>query len=295
MTTFEDTIQRTRHHLMTGQQDKLNVLQTTVDDTTDTIQFTYEIKVRAGSTINIELEEMHVVEVGSTLPGSSIIVIRGMNGSIPAQHDAGCLIRCDPQFSDYRIGVCVNEELSDLPSEGLFQIDTATFDYVSSRRGYDLAAPNMIDVYRVSYNTPGPAHDWPTIPAEFWRLDRNADTSEFPSGNQLLIQAGGYPGHQIRVSYKKGYTALANLTDDVEVVSGLHAGGHTILPLGAAINLLGGREVKRTFLNRQPEPRRQQEVPPGSANQAMLPLIKRYEHRIRMEKRRLRRIYPGAY
>jgi hypothetical protein len=296
MTTFQDLIEETRHHLMTGQQDKINTLAVLVNDSTDTIPLTYELRgIAPGVTLSCELEEMHVVDAGSTLPGSSCTVIRGVNGSTPAEHAANTIVRLGAQFTDYRIGKYVNEALDDISAEGLFRIDSVEFDYNPSQQGYNLIAPGLIDIWRIKYKTPGPAKNWPVIPAEMWQIDRDASTTDFANGVQLLIQDGGYSGHPIRVSYRRGYDHLTLAADDVLVVSHLHNEAHSIPPLGAAITLLGGREVKRSFLNRQPEPRRQQEVPPGAANQAMLPLVKRYEDRIRKEKRRLRRLYPGAY
>lgn len=297
MTTFQDLIHETRHILMTGQPDRLNVLTSSIDNSpaTTSITFTYDLNgVTAGTIICIGLEEMHVVSVSGQAAGSNATVIRAVNGSTITSHTAADIIQVNPQFSDFRISKYINQALLSLSAQGLFRILAVEFNFNPAQSGYNLNAPNLIDVWRVRYNEPGPENIWPVIPPTSYRLDQDADTTDFPQSIQILFYTGGYPGHAIRVSYRAGFTPLTALTDNVLSVSGLHTEAHDLPPLSSAIDLLAGREIKRSFLNRQPEPRRQQEVPSGSANQSMVPLLKIYKDRLSQESRRLKRRFPGT-
>ncbi len=125
-------------------------------------------------------------------------------------------------------------------------------------------------------------------------MDLDANTTDFASGKQLVLAESVRAGQPIQLSYRSGFTHLVTLSDNVLTVSGLQSEAHDLPPLYAAICLLAGRDIKRSFLNRQPEPRRQEEVPPGAANQAMRPLLERYYTRVTQEVKRLKRKYPQA-
>lgn len=290
MTTFQETIANARLHLMTSGTEKVAQLNAGIDNVVTQLTLKYDApNIADGAILGIDLEEMYVVAKA----GLVVTVIRGFNSSIPASHNIDQIIRINPKFSDYRLGKYVNEALDDLSGDGLFWIDSLDFNYTPSRHAYNLNAPSLIDVWRVRFAYPGNEFHWMDVPKCDWLADLAADTTDFPNGKSLLLIKGGFvPGHKVRVSFKSAFTSLTLPADDVATVGKLHRQAHKMLGLGAGINALGGREIKRTFLDRQPEPRRAQEVPAGAANQAILPLIRMYQSDLRRERRRLRRQYP---
>lgn len=296
MTTFDDLIESTRQHLMTGQPDRLNVLDANIDNAVDELVLRYEAKgVGEGSTIVCGLEEMHVVGLSSTGGSTTLTVIRGFGGSSPAAHTAGDFIFVNPQFSTFKIAQAVNQALHNVSGDGLFRIANVTVTADTTKIGYpvNIVVNEFIDMWKARYSVIGSSDEWPTLRNDEYWLDLNADTTTFPpNGVALFIRGSVRTGESIRLSYKRRFSQLVNLNDDVLAVSGLHTEAHDLPPMDAAISLLTGREVKRSFLNRQPEPRRAEEVPPGTANQSMLPLLRRYEERIGTEIRRLNRLYP---
>jgi len=282
---------------MTGKPDRINVLSAgTLAGATSLVLANNVVGIAAGSQLAVGLEIFMVAEdPPSTTPGTTVAVIPGFAGSTPADHDAGDLIYVNPQFTDFRIAQQLNHCLTSLDSHGLFRIQQLLIPYTPERAGYDFDAPNFIDVWRVNYNTPGPDHTWPLLNQRDYYVDLNAEVTEFPSGKQFVLRQGGYPGFDIKVSYKASYAELVDLDDDVEVVSGLHRSAHEIPPLGAAMRILTGAEVKRTFLTLQPEPRRQDEVPPGSMRQSMIPITQAYYSAIDREIMYLHRLYPMQF
>lgn len=293
MTTFLQLIDDTRDYLMTGQSDIINVLHADIAANATSLQLRHELKgVEVGSRLAIDLEEFHVISKTGTVPESVVTVIPAFGGSVAAAHTAGAIVRVNPQFSNWRISRYVNKCLESLVGEGLFQVKTVTFTYNPSQAGYNIDASDLIDVWRVRYDYPGPVNDWPVLSVRDYYLDQAADISEFVNGKQLVLRRGGYPGQKVRMSYRAGFTLLSSLTQDVETISGLHASAHEIPPLGAAFRLLVGRDIKRSFLNRQPEPRRQEEVPVGAATNAMLPIAEKYYRALDREITVLTRRYP---
>ena len=295
MTTTADLIADTRWYLMTGHPDKLNVLDVGVNDTDDTMTIRHELRgISEGTILCIDLEELHVISVSGSAAGSTVTVIRGFNRSTPVAHNADAIIYVGPQFTDYRILWAVNKALDNLGND-LFQIKSVNFDYTPAISGYELTPADLIDVWRVSYHTPGPSQEWPFLPPEAWYVDLAADTTAFPSGKQIVLRVGLSPGFPVKVSYRAGFAHLTTVAQDVLAVTGLHAEAHDLPSIYAAYYLSTGREVKRSFLTSQPERRRQEEVPPGAARMGTLELQELYERRVNEEKSRLIRRFPGAH
>lgn len=294
MTTFRDVIERTRRRLMTSMREQVNVLAVAIDSDDTSLSFTYDTRFTGGARICIGLETMLATGTGGT---TTATVIRAMEGSTGAAHAQGDHVHVNPTWSPFEIGQAINDELADLssPSNGLFRIRSVDFEYSPSTYGYELAGlQDFLSVWRVRYNVPGPENTWPVIPPSMWQVDQAADTTDFPSGVQIVLVEGGYPGQDVRVSYRATFDPLAAEADDVLSVSGLHNEAHDILSLGAAIRLLSGLEAQRAYSTAQDNPRRADEVPPRTAVSALAPLLAQREERVRAEATRLLSRYPRA-
>lgn len=292
MTAAADSIARTRGHLMTGQRDVLNQLAGSIDGTTESITLSRAMRtLTEGARITVGLEVMYVWGTS----GAGATVMRGADGSTATAHDAGEVVRVNPIASDFEILTALNDTLRDLssPERGLYRVTSADFTYNPSIMGYDLGdLGDVLDIWRVRWQTSGPEKDWPRVPRSFWDWDQNADPADFASGNQFVLKAGGEAGRKVRVTYKAGFTPLASLTSDLLTDAGLHTEAHDLPPIGAAIRLTAGRDVKRSEMSAQPEPRRAEEVPMGGASQAMRPFIALYAERCSAERARLMKRYP---
>lgn len=96
----------------------------------------------------------------------------------------------------------------------------------------------------------------------------------------------------VHVGYRAPYTHLTNLTDDVQSVAGLQSYANDLPPLGAAIRLMAGREIKRNFTESQYDPKRQQDVPPGAVLRSYQGLAGLRQSRIRAVAMQLAVQYP---
>lgn len=296
-TLASDLIESTRRHLFTGQPEMMNRLNGALTNTATSFVLTYDLGgVRSGGVVSIDLEEIFVFAADSASKTVQDCV-RGFNGSTPAAHATGAVVTAQPKFSSFRIFQALNDDLKDLssPLNGLYQLKTVDLTFNPVTYGYDLTgvAPGMVGVQEVRYRTTGPEKTWPKISS--WQLLREATDSgtfgDFPSGSALVIYEGAQPGYPIHVVYKAPFDPLTALTSDAELISGLSSTMLDIPPLGAAIRVVAGREIKRNFDEAQREPRRAEEVPPQANSQSTRGLQMLRRDRIMAEAARLQRAY----
>jgi hypothetical protein len=295
MTTASDLIQATRQHLFTGQPEILNRLSGALNATDVTFATVYDFgTMNRGSIIEIDLEQIYIYSV--TVSSKTVTdCIRGFNGTTAASHSANAVITIAPKFPASRILQAINDDLRDLssPINGLYRVLVEELIFNAAQSGYDMpGASEILSIAEIRYRVPGPALTWPRI--ESYALLRNminGDFLDFPSGFGLVIYDDAYPGFPIQVRYRAPYSQLALLGDDVTQVSGLQATALDLPPLGAAIRVAAGREVKRNFDEAQGEPRRAEEVPPQAVMGATRELLRIRQARINAEAARLQATY----
>lgn len=290
MTTVKDVIEEARGHLMGSQRDRFNRLNGAIDNAVVAIPLEFDVQHNNGAVISIELEDMYVYAAASGI--GSDTVERGFAGSAAVSHPDNSLVLVNPIFSNWRIFRGINNTLLDLSSRGLFQIkQAADFNYNPSVYSYSLPADTKF-VQSIRIDTPSSTNEWPLVPRQDFQFEPNADTDEFATGKMLVLYRG-YSGRNVRVTYRSGFTLLPNTSWTTDLTAtGLHPEAYDLLALGAAIDLAAGREIQRTFLEKQPEPRRGEEVPVTGSLQAYRGLLAKYEARIETELSRLNEYYP---
>ena len=123
-------------------------------------------------------------------------------------------------------------------------------------------------------------------------MGRNPNDPLFPSGRAVFLYEDAYPGLPFYVTYAFPLIQMSQLTDPVVETTGLPPTAVDLPPLGAACRLVEGREVKRNFIESQPDPRKAPEVPPGAVMNSMRGLDARRTRRIDAESDRIKRQYP---
>lgn len=281
-------------YLLTGQREPRNVLATGIDSDDTSVVLTYDLRAaQEGSRICIDFEDLYVVASDTT--SKTVTAIRGDGGTTAASHSAGAIVWVNPKWSRGQVLRTINAELESLSGLGIYRMATIDLTYNSSVAGYDmtgLTPDDVIDVYEVRADDPGPTNAW--RPIRSWTLIRDAPTTDFASGLGLVLFEPGSPGHTIRVTYRKRFTQVtsADGATDLATSAGIDREAHDLVALGAAVKLMAGVEVRRSQLNAQPDTRRSEEVPPGAVLQSYTGLVKQYEKRLREERARLARRYP---
>jgi len=307
MTTYNDWIEKTWRRVYSGANDSIVQLATAITPTTTSFGVTpaQATVMRNGAILAVDLEVMLVVNWNQN--NGTATVVRGYEGSVPCAHDANGLVYVQPKYSKFDIGVALNDELKRLssPDLGLFQVGVSTVTYNPVYMGYDLGTiPNdFIDVLEIRHKIPFPTRNYPKISK--WKVLRSIpDATVFPSGAGIVIYEGGYPGQPFYIQYSAPFTPLGNilnndsslnlsatLAQDVATTTGLLNPATDIPPLGAEIQLTLPREIKRNFMESQPDPRKALEVLAGNVSNSVQALTILYNERVGEEASRLQRQY----
>lgn len=294
MTVAADLIRTTRNrYLLSGAGEMRNRLAADYTAGQVTLTFTYPLQgIQAGTKLSVGLNTFYVWAVNSS--NQTATVEGGADGTTDLHASIGDTVTVDPAWSDSDLFAALNEELVSLssPQNGLFQMRQTEFTYNAARAGYDL--PGVTDVtslYEVRYAEPDPFQRTPRLDAGEYRLERNYLTGENSSTYSLKLSRGGWPGQPVTVLYKAPFTPLASLTTDL-ATTGLPGSAADILPLGAAIRVAAGRELRRNDLTRQGDTRRAEEVTAGASAAATRGLMLLRQTRIMEETARLQAAYP---
>ena len=307
MTTYNDWIEKTWRRVYSGANDSIVQLTTAITPTTTSFGVTpaQSTVMRNGAILSVDLEVMLVVNWNQN--NGTATVVRGYEGSVPCAHDANALVYVQPKYSKFDIGVALNDELKRLssPDSGLFQVGVSTVTYNPVYMGYDLGTipTDFIDVLEIRHKIPFPTRNYPKISK--WKVLRSIpDATVFPSGAGIVIYEGGYPGQPFYIQYSAPFTPLGNilnndnslnlsatLAQDVATTSGMLNPATDIPPLGAEIQLTLPREIKRNFMESQPDPRKALEVLAGNVSNSVQALTILYNERVGEEAARLQRQY----
>lgn len=285
-----DWVARTRGYILNGIQEERNKLSAAYSKGDTTLQFQYPLGgIQSGSRISIGLNTFYVWEVS----GNSATISAGEDGSTDQDLDSGTIVRVRPRFTDNEILDAINDDLRDLssPYNGLYAMNEAEFTYQTSFTGFELDAPDLIQVYEVRYEDVGSFRDWPRLPSTSYRVFQNAPTEDFPSGNAIFIYGHAEAGNAVRILYKANFTTLNSLSSGVRI-SGLPDSAWDIPPMGAAVKLMASREIKRNLTESQGDTRRANEVQSGALANSYRGLAAIRASRIAAERSRLDAQYP---
>jgi hypothetical protein len=298
-TLASDLVEETRAYLYGGQEEEMNELTGDIDNvqTSWPLVFAVGSMSQRGCIISIDLEDIRVWQTD----GSNTITqcMRGVNGTAAATHTLGTPIFVRTKFSYFRIMQKLNEEMLSLsaPANGMFAEAHVDVTYNAAIQGYDLtdintatAVTDIIRVLEARYKVPGPSRNWPQI--RRFSLQRDMDTTVFPSGLVFDVYQRGWPGLPIHIRYASPYGQMTALTDNVSAKTGLQPTAFDIVPMGAAVRLVYGREIKRNFTEAGLEPRRMEEVPPGAVLRSPGGLALLRAQRIKEEAGNLQQRWP---
>lgn len=288
MTTGQQVIDRVRSDLLGGseQRDKLSSAYFAGGSL---LSLTYSVQgIGPGTRLGVGQNVFHVWNLAGAL---QVNVAAGEDGAPDVDAPLNTMVRVNPRYTDWAIFNEINNELAALSTLGLFQMKTHEFTYNSQFDAFNLPVTDLQREYELTYQTPSTRRDWPRLNRPRWRVDRNANLTDFPQGIALHLFAGLHSGYKVRFTYEAPFTPLANPAADV-TTTGLPASAVDLLVLGAFINLAAPREVKRNQGEAQPNPRRQEQIPSGGMLRAYQGVQARHDRRVSEERARLRALWP---
>lgn len=262
MTTLQDIINEVKTHLYQNQVPQVNRLSGSINNSQTNLTLHYALGAASlrGAVIAIDLEHIRVWE---TVGNQITVCDRGVDGSLPAAHSDGVVAEVMPKFSSYMIQRAINEDLDDLasPINGLFAVQDLELTYNPAISGYDMTdvntsisvvPSNVLAIQEIRFKIPGPSKHLPAIRS--FDVTRSVPVADYPSGMALLLYEQAFPGLPMHVRYRSRFNHFVNLTDDAQTVALLPPEANGLPALGAAVQLMVGREVKRNFTEATSDP-----------------------------------------
>jgi len=261
MTTVAALVEITRNrYINAGHREERNRLAAGITDSDESLTIEFDAGGLArGSRLSVGLEDMYVWSV----QGSTVNVDRGQFGTTPAAHDQGDIVHVNARPSTADVVAAFNETITTLTNRGLFRVRHVDITGQPTTPAYDLPTTGYIAPIDVRWKDDAGDEDWPILRS--WSVADSVATSGFASGRALRVMDVVRSGATIRFRYRAELSAALDALDDVvEDVTGLPAYATHLLPLGAALRLVAGREVARSRDDRQGDTRRAEEVPPNA-------------------------------
>lgn len=287
-TTVLELIEETKRLVYGASRQQLNRLQSSVLASAPTLILEFDLQAAVrGSMIAIENELCFVLDA---VPASkTLTVIRGYLGTEQVDHEAGVVVEINPRFPRPYIKRALQQEIDSWGTR-LFKVTPLNISFDSSSRIYDLGVADFIGVVDVRV-TPYTGRTTWSNPTR-WTVLRDMDDTVFASGAAIEF-LGSYPtSGTARVKVAQKFDVSTWEDDTVIEGLGLATSMTDIPPYGAAWRLMSAKEVGRTDLTSQSEPRRSEEVPAGHIASVAAQLKKLRDDRIEEERWTLMNRYP---
>lgn len=209
----------------------------------------------------------------------TVQVGRGENGAPLSSAPVGSTVTVQPRYPTADIRRALTEELASLPASGLHRRAAETVTYSRTAGGFDIAdVPDLLSPYALEVAV-GDGTEW----LYDWRRD----------GSILKpLSAPLGEGEQALLHYRAALGPLPADGGDL-AEAGVPESAHDILPLGAALRLLAGKEAGRIDMDAQTTIRRADEVPVGSHTGLLRLLASQRADRLRAEALRQRQTWPA--
>jgi len=256
-----------------------------ISDSTGLVPVADAAAVSVG-TIEVDDELMWVTDIdrqGLTL--SIAPYGRGFRGSTAADHAPGARVISSPMFPRVRVKQALNDAINAVYPD-LFAVGVTEFQWNPSRNTYPLNDP-ALEILSVTHSTVGPSKEW--LPCRRYRLDRNANMTEFTSGASISIYERITPGRTVKIVYAKQPTVIDN--GDSFSDTGLPPSSEDVIRLGAQYRLIPMVDVPRLSAMSAEADFAAQQRPVGSAATLGRYVLQMYQLRLAEESRRQRALY----
>jgi len=240
-------------------QDRSTYLKTAITATASSS--TSPTNLSLGSTDNvgkgiIEIDEELIWVDNYDRVGNTATVApygRAYLGTTLAAHDADTKVTISPTFPRFTIKRAINDTINALGSS-IFAAATTTITSNAAVAAFRLPTTgttlNIRNILAVAYQSIGASKEW--IPIRSWRLDNNANTTAFTSGQTISIYDRVPSGRTIQIVYSKDPTPFAELAtiiltgaQDFATQTGLPESCKDLTILGATYRLLTNLDPAR--------------------------------------------------
>jgi len=287
-------------------QDRSTYLKTAI--TTTTSSSAAPLTISLGSTANVGMgtieidEELLWVDTYDRVSNTAIVAPygRGYLGTTAATHTADTKVTISPTFPRFTIKRAINDTINALGSS-IFAATTTTITSNAAVAAFRLPATgsslNIRNILAVAYQSIGASKEW--IPIRSWRLDNNANTTAFTSGQTISIYDRVPSGRTIQIVYSKDPTPFAELAtitltgaQDFATQTGLPESCKDLTILGATYRLLTNLDPARAAMVSPQADETDSKRPYGSAQTITKNIYGLYSQRLAEEIKKQENRYP---
>jgi hypothetical protein len=300
-TTLTDMINEVSMNLSgyTLTQDRSTYLKTAI--TTTTSSSAAPLSISLGSTANVGMgiieidEELLWVDTYDRVSNSAIIAPygRGYLGTTAATHTADTKVTISPTFPRFTIKRAINDTINALGSS-IFAATTTTITSNAAVAAFRLPATgsslNIRNILAVAYQSIGASKEW--IPIRSWRLDNNANTTAFTSGQTISIYDRVPSGRTIQIVYSSDPAVFTSNSQDFATQTGLPESCKDLTILGATYRLLTNLDPARAAMVSPQADETDSKRPYGSAQTITKNIYGLYSQRLAEEIKKQENRYP---
>jgi len=301
MATLTDMINEVSMNLSgyTLTQDRSTYLKTAV--TTTTSSSASPTSLSLGSTDNvgkgiIEIdEELMWIDTYDRVGNTATVAPygRGYLGTTAATHALDAKVTISPTFPRFTIKRAINDTINALGSS-IFAAATTTITSNAAVAAFRLPTTgdslNIRNILSVAYQSIGASKEW--IPIRSWRLDNNANTTAFTSGQTISIYDVVPSGRTIQIVYSKDPSVFTTNADEFSTQTGLPDSCKDLTILGATYRLLSNLDPARAAMVSPQADEVDNKRPYGSSQSLTKQVYALYSQRLAEEIKKQENKYP---
>ena len=218
---------------------------------------------------------------------------RAYLGTTLAAHDADAKVTISPTFPRFTIKRAINDTITALGSS-IFAATTTTITSNAAVAAFRLpttgATLNIRDVLAIAYESIGASKEW--IPIRSWRLDNNANTTAFTSGQSISIYDIIPSGRTIQIVYAKEPAVFTTNAEEFSTQTGLPDSCKDLTILGATYRLLTNLDPARAAMVSPQADETDSKRPYGSSQSLTKNIYALYSQRLAEEIRKQQDKHP---
>jgi hypothetical protein len=286
-------------------QDRSTYLKTAITATASSS--TSPTNLSLGSTDNvgkgiIEIDEELIWVDNYDRVGNTATVApygRAYLGTTLAAHDADAKVTISPTFPRFTIKRAINDTINALGSS-IFAASTTTITSNAAVAAFRLPtlvtyndtrdSLNIRNILSVAYQSIGASKEW--IPIRSWRLDNNANTTAFTSGQTISIYDRVPSGRTIQIVYSTDPAVFTTNAQDFATQTKLPDSCKDLTILGATYRLLTNLDPARAGMVSPQADETDSKRPYGSSQSLTKSIYALYSQRLAEEIKKQENKYP---
>lgn len=281
-------------------QDRATYLTANVAATTSTIAAPIVLALNSSDNLGqgvIEIdEELMWVDIFDRINNTATIPPYGRAylGTTLAEHTAGTKVTLSPTFPRFAIKRAINDTINAIGSS-IFAGKSTTLTSNSVRSAYRIPSGtadtlNIRNILSIQYQEVGSSGEW--LPIRKYRLDQNANSTTFTSGQTLSIYEAIPSGRTIQVIYSTDPSPFTTNAQVFTTQTGLPESCKDVVVLGATYRLLSNLDPARASMVSPQADEIDSKRPYGSSQSATKQVYALFNQRLNEEVKSQQSKYP---